>query len=276
MTQPFFSVVIPVFNRKRFFKSCLDSVLNQTFEDFDVYVIDDGSTDGTITLMAEYINRGINYIRVKHGGVSYARNIGINLAKSEYIAFLDSDDKWDKRKLEITFNYINNYPEVFVFHTDEIWFKNGMELKQRKKHKKPSGYVYKNCLPLCCVGMSTSVVKKVLFDEVGLFDENLPACEDYDLWLRICSKYKIKLIPEPLTIKFGGRDDQLSSQPGLDKYRIYSLEKILSSNILNAEKEKLTRKEIMRKCKIYANGAKKRGKLKEFNYYLGIINKYSF
>ncbi|NIQ12908.1 MAG: hypothetical protein GTO02_00395 [Candidatus Dadabacteria bacterium] len=124
--------------------------------------------------------------------------------------------------------------------------------------------------------MSTSVVKKVLFDEVGLFDENLPACEDYDLWLRICSKYKIKLIPEPLTIKFGGRDDQLSSQPGLDKYRIYSLEKILSSNILNAEKEKLTRKEIMRKCKIYANGAKKRGKLKEFNYYLGIINKYSF
>lgn len=271
---PFFSVVVPIYNRKNFFKICVDSVLNQTFKDFELIVVDDGSTDSTITLMSEYVNRGIIYIFDKHFGVSHARNKGIGFSRGEYIAFLDSDDRWGENKLEMNFEYIKKFPEIKIFHTDEVWFKEGKILKQKGKHKKPTGYAYSNCLPLCCIGMSTAVVKKDLFDEIGLFDEDLPACEDYDLWLRACSRYEVKLIPEPLTIKDGGREDQLSNQPSLDKYRVCALEKMLKSGVLNDKKRELTYKELVKKCSVYAKGAEKRGRRKEAQEYLKKIKQY--
>ena len=274
MKRPFFSVVIPIYNRKEFLRTCLNSVLEQTFSDFEIFVIDDGSTDETLSLVSEYLNYRINYIRVGHFGVSSARNIGIELSKGRYIAFLDSDDRWNKEKLKIAYEYINEYPEIKIFHTEEVWIKNGKILNQKKKHKKPSGYVYKNCLPLCCIGMSTSVVKRTLFNEIGTFDECLQACEDYDLWLRACHCNEVKLIPKALTVKYGGRKDQLSNQVGLDKFRIYALEKILKSNLLNDCYKKATIQTLIEKCEIYANGARKRGKLKEYNVYALKIDSY--
>ena len=273
--ETFFSVVIPIYNRKNFFRICVDSVLNQSYQNFEIFIIDDGSDDGTIALMSEYINKGINYIRISENkGVSYARNLGISLAKGKYLAFLDSDDKWDKKKLEISYNYISKFPDFKIFHSEEKWIKAGKELKQKKKHKKPEGFIYEDCLKLCCIGMSTSVVDSKLFEEIGVFDENLQACEDYDFWLRACYENKVKLIPEALTIKDGGRKDQLSNQPGLDKYRAYSLEKMIKSNMLNKEDELKTRTELIKKCSIYLNGAIKRGKTEESEYYEKLINKY--
>lgn len=262
---PFFSVIIPTYNRKDFFNRCIDSVLGQTFTNFELIVVDDGSTDGTIVHMADYTNKSVNYIVKRHGGVSSARNLGISLSRGQYLAFLDSDDIWNENKLEITSEYIESFPDIKIFHTNEIWHKDGKILNQKKKHKRPSGYIYDKCLPLCCIGMSTAVIKKDLFDSVSKFDENLPACEDYDLWLRACCKYDVKLIPEPLTIKNGGRADQLSNQPGLDKYRIYALEKIIKSGNLDKKQRELTYNELVKKCEIYANGARKRGKINEAN-----------
>ncbi len=272
--KPLFSVIISTYNRANFINISIDSVLEQTYSDFELIVIDDFSNDRTIAKMSEYTGRGINYIRISHKGVSGARNEGIKIARGKYIAFLDSDDKWDNEKLSKTAEYISKFPDINIFHTDEIWFKNGKILNQKEIHKRPSGYVYPDCLSLCCIGMSTSLVKKSLFREIGLFDENLPACEDYDLWLRACYSYEVKLIPFPLTIKYGGRKDQLSNQPGLDKYRVYALEKMLKSGVLDKKQHKITVNQLINKCKIYANGALKRGKNKEAQKYYKLIEKY--
>lgn len=272
--KPLFSVIIPTYNRINFIRLCIDSVLTQTYSNFELIIIDDGSTDHTIAIMSEYINKGLNYIRIDHRGVSGARNEGIRIAQGEYIAFLDSDDRWNKEKLSRTAEYITEFSDINIFHTDEIWYKNGRILNQKEKHKRPTGYVYSNCVPLCCIGMSTSVVKKRLFEEIGLFDESMPACEDYDLWLRACYRNEVKLIPEPLTIKDGGRVDQLSNQPGLDKYRVYSLKKMLESGLLDKNKYEITRKEFLKKSEIYANGALKRGKSEEAKKYFQLIDEF--
>ncbi|MCH6576070.1 MAG: hypothetical protein IH795_12885 [Bacteroidetes bacterium] len=123
--------------------------------------------------------------------------------------------------------------------------------------------------------MSTSVVNRDVFDDIGSFDQSLPACEDYDFWLRATSRYEVKLIPQSLTIKDGGRPDQLSLQPGLDKYRIAALDKILRSGTLNDEQYEKTKEELIKKCIIYLKGAKKRGKLEDAKHYQSIHAKYS-
>ncbi len=264
---PLFSVVIPSYNRKNFLKKSIDSVLNQNIRDYELVVVDDGSTDSSILLGADYTGKGLTYIRTSNLGVSHARNTGIQNSRGSYIAFLDSDDWWESSKLEHVLESINNFPEINIFHTEETWFKNEKLLNQKKKHRKPDGHVYKKCLPLCCIGMSTSVIKRTLLDEIGMFDEKMPACEDYDLWLRACLRSKVKLIKEPLTIKKGGRDDQLSNQPGLDKYRIYALEKMLNSGHLSGENLELTISELEKKCTIYAKGSEKRGNIVEAKKY---------
>jgi len=271
---PIFSVIVPTYNRRDFLTNCIESVLNQSFKDFELIIVDDGSSDHTVTILPEYAGKALNYLFKRHRGVSNARNAGIRISRGKYIAFLDSDDKWDERKLEITHRYIKQFPDIYIFHTDEIWYKKKKILKQKMKHKKPDGYVYSECLPLCCIGMSTSVVKSDLFNKTGYFDESLPACEDYDLWLRACVDHEVRLIPEALTIKDGGREDQLSNRPGLDKYRIYSLEKMLNSEQLNSSQRQDTYEELVKKCIIYAKGAEKRGKIEEGEIYFNKIKEY--
>lgn len=264
---PLFSVVIPSYNRKNFLKKSIDSVLNQNIRDYELIVVDDGSTDSSILLVADYRGKGLTYIRTSNLGVSHARNTGIQNSRGSYIAFLDSDDCWESSKLEHVLESINNFPEINIFHTEETWFKNEKLLNQKKKHRKPDGHVYKKCLPLCCIGMSTAVIKRTLLDEIGMFDEKMPACEDYDFFLRATLENKVKLIPLSLTIKDGGRVDQLSNQPGLDKYRIYALEKMLNSGHLSGENLELTISELEKKCTIYAKGSEKRGKIVEAKKY---------
>jgi len=271
---PFFSVIIPTFNRKDFLKIAIESVLEQTCRDFELIIVDDGSTDGTETMLDNYEDQKIKYLLQENKGVSSARNRGLEESKGRFIAFLDSDDKWVDEKLETTIEYIDKYPDINIFHSEETWYKNKKLHNQKNKHKKPDGYVYFKALPLCCISISTAVIRRDVFDDIGVFDETLPACEDYDFWLRATQKYDVKLIPEYLTIKDGGRPDQLSSQPGLDKYRIQALEKMLSSKKLSGDQYEHTRLELQKKCKIYAKGAEKRGKLKEAEIYKEFANKY--
>lgn len=277
MKQPFFSIVIPTYNRRDLLEKCVNSVLNQTFTDFEIIVIDDGSKDGTGEFIASLETRKINlkYRYHKNHGVSFSRNKGIKVAKGKWIAFLDSDDWWKPTKLERIAEYINKYPDIKIFHTEEIWYQRGRLLPQKVKHKKPTGFVYKHSLPLCCISLSTAVVAKEVFDDIGLFDETMEACEDYDLWLRITAKYEVKLVPETLTLKDGGRPDQLSvSVWGLDRYRIMALDKMLSSGTVPSEYYDLTLKELKKKCAIFAEGCKKRDRFDDATAYLSIPHKY--
>jgi len=273
--QPFFSVIIPAFNRKAFLGKCLTSVLAQSYANFEIVIVDDGSTDGTKKLITSYKDKRINYFYQQNHGVAYTRNRGLEKSKGEFITFLDSDDWWDPEKLQKAVEYINRFPQIKIFHTEEIWYKNSHLLEQRSKHKKPTGFVYKNSLPLCCISISTAVIHRGVFDSIGLFDESMEACEDYDFWIRTTAGYEVKLIPEALTLKDGGRPDQLSSRVwGLDRFRIKALEKALSSGSLSPEYYGLTLKELKKKCSIFAEGCEKRGKIKESEYYLKLPERY--
>jgi glycosyltransferase involved in cell wall biosynthesis len=275
-SQPFFSVIIPAFNRRDFLKKAVSSVLCQTCGDLELIVIDDGSTDGTSDAIHSFDDIRLKYIYKANEGVSSARNKGLEMARGRFIAFLDSDDRWTKEKLETAERYIREHPGIEVFHTEEIWYKNGRLLSQKQKHAKPSGHVYRKAIPLCCISISTAVIKKTVLDEIGHFDETLKACEDYDLWLRVTSRYEVKLIPEQLTIKDGGRPDQLSSNIwGLDRFRIKALEKMLGSGCLSEKDREATRLELVKKCGIFAAGCEKRGKAPETKHYRGLAEKYA-
>ena len=120
-----------------------------------------------------------------------------------------------------------------ISYTDEIWFMNGRRINQKKRHAKYSGFIYERCLPLCIISPSSAVIKREVFDDVGLFDETLPVCEDYDMWLRITSRYAVQFVPRPLIVKRGGHPDQLSRTfDVMDAYRIKSLAKLLESGRL--------------------------------------------
>jgi len=271
---PFFSVIIPTYNRQGFFQKAIDSVLSQTFKDFELIIIDDGSIDETKKLVFSYNDRRITYVYQENHGVAHARNQGLKKAKGGWIAFLDSDDWWLPQKLARVRESIDYFKEFKVFHTEEIWYRQGERLKQKKIHKKPTGNVYLYAIKLCCISISTAVVHKSIFEDIGVFDETLPACEDYDFWLRAMARYPVHLIDEHLTEKEGGRKDQLSSLWGLDRYRIQSLVKMLRSGILKEEDHEQTRREMLKKAQVYINGCRKRNRWNEVDNYSGLIAPY--
>lgn len=258
-----------------FLKKAIDSVLGQTFNDFELIVVDDGSTDQTAELLKGY-GAQVRYFYQENKGPSSARNRGIKEAQAPFIAFLDSDDCWRADKLAIQLQAMRDDRECLISHTQEIWYKNGKLLNQKKKHEKSGGDIFQHCLPLCAVGMSTVMARKEFFDAVGLFDEALPCCEDYDLWLRASWRYPFLFIDQPLTLKDGGRSDQVSVRFArcMDKYRIYSMKKVLEKNELNSTQRDLLIEELARKCAIYAKGCTKYGRSQEADEYLSFARRF--
>ncbi len=270
---PTFSVIIPTYNRENFIKKSVDSVLNQSFQDFELIVVDDGSNDNTGEVLNGYLNKLI-YIYQENKGPSSARNRGLEKAQGKYIAFLDSDDKWTKNKLKEVNKCIIANPEIKIFHTQEKWYKKGKIHNPKRKHRKPEGYIFENCLRICSVSISTAVVKRNVFKDIGKFDESLPVCEDYDFWIRASLKYYIYLIDKNLTIKDGGRNDQLSMlYHSKDKFRVKAIENLIKNNDLDKHKYSKAFKELKEKCNIYANGCIKRNNIDEGKKYLDIPNK---
>ena len=267
------SVIIPTYNRKELVRRAIQSVLAQSFSKYSLIVVDDGSTDQTDKILKEFKGAKIHFYRQDHKGVAAARNLGIKEARGEFIAFLDSDDTWHPKKLEVQMEFFRKNPEAMIAQTEEEWIRDGRPLKPQKKHKQHSGNIYRECLPLCIVSPSAVMMRRELFDKVGYFDDRLPACEDYDMWLRVAARYPIYLIEGKLTIKYGGHADQLSRTVGqLDKYRIQSMRKLLDGKILNPEQRKWTIEELKYKGKIYGEGCLKHGKTDEGNEILKFIS----
>ncbi len=265
------SVIIPTFNRGEKVLRAVSSVLCQTFTDFEIIVVDDGSFDETRTLLDPFQDRIRLIIHPENRGVSAARNSGIKASKSPLIAFLDSDDYWMPEKLEAQVGFFRENPDAVACQTEELWVRNGTRVNPRKRHLKPSGDIFEPSLKLCLVSPSAVMLRKNLFDEVGLFDEELPVCEDYDLWLRISCRHPVHLIERSLLVKEGGASDQLSaSRRGMDRFRIRAMINLLESGRLNGDQIRLVRRELEIKCRIYGEGCLKRGKTGEGNYYLGL------
>ena len=273
------SVIIPTYNRADFLPRSIQSVLRQSRSCAEIIVVDDGSIDSTKTVVEEIAKQSrlpVYYTHQPNKGPSAARNTGIGLARNPYVAFLDSDDHWHKRKVEYQFSALSDSNEYRISHTYEKWLRRGEHLNQKKKHIPQHGDIFTHCLSLCAVGMSTVMLEKSIFDDVGFFDENMRCCEDYDFWLRVSSLYPFLLIPERLTVKEGGRDDQVSVQyrVGMDRFRIDALEKLIGSGVLNCEQKSATISELVHKATIFGEGCLKHQQIDIGTYYINLAESF--
>lgn len=258
--SPSISVIIPTFNRAAMLAEAIHSVLAQSERDFELIIVDDGSTDGTRALCAK-LGAALQYFYQEHRGVSAARNLGIKYAQGNFIAFLDSDDLWQKHKLRVQMDWMLKHAHIPLCYTNEIWIRRGRRVNQKNIHRKAGGWIYPLCLPRCIISPSSALIRRELFEHVGVFDETLPICEDYDLWLRIAARYEIGFIDESLITKRGGHEDQLShSEYGIDRYRVRALQKMLRDDALSQEWREQTLAMLKEKQRILALGYGKRGK----------------
>lgn len=252
------TAVVPVYNRSHTIKRAIDSVLSQSCLPEEVIVVDDCSIDNTGEILKGYGDK-ITIIRMpENSGPSAARNAGTRHARTEWIAFLDSDDCWEKDKLKGQIEYLNQYPFYQIMQSEEKWIRNGKRVNPCKHHKKPSGWIWKPSLERCLVSPSSALIKKSLLNQYGNFDEGLPVCEDYDLWLKISRHHPVGLDPNWSVIKYGGHDDQLSHQfPAMDRFRVKSLFNALADEPLPLCREKLI-EIIAKKLDILITGYEKR------------------
>jgi glycosyltransferase involved in cell wall biosynthesis len=265
--QPSVSVIIPTYNRAALVRRAAASALAQTYGACEVVVVDDGSTDATLEALGPFLSR-IKFLRApENRGVSAARNLGIAAARGEWLAFLDSDDLWLPDKLTRQMAYLATHPETLWCQTEETWVRRGVRVNPPRSCRKEGGRIFLRSLERCLVSPSAVILHRRLIEDHGGFDETLPAAEDYDLWLRLSWRHPVGLLPEPLVIKRGGHPDQLSRQPGLDRYRIQALRKLLAEADLPELYRAAARRALAAKCIIYGQGCEKRGKMAEARLY---------
>lgn len=266
------SVIIPTYNRVTRLARALESVLNQRELPAEIIVVDDGSTDRTEDLVGGFARNSpvaIHYLYQQNRGPAAARNRGLADASGAYVAFLDSDDQWHEDKIKYQLPALQAEPSYLISHTQERWLRNGRHLNQKKIHEPLHGDVFARSLKLCCVGMSTVMAHKTLFERYGLFNESLRCCEDYDLWLRVSPFEPFLLVDRRLTIKHGGCNDQVSVKfrEGMDRFRIQGLAVMLENTGLDEEQRAAVRAELLRRCAIYGSGCAKHGKKREARFY---------
>ncbi|MAZ47978.1 MAG: glycosyl transferase [Halobacteriovoraceae bacterium] len=246
------SVIIPVFNRAVELERALSSVFNQTYKDFEVIVVDDGSSDESAHVASKF---DVQLVQQENLGVSAARNRGIEISNGEYIAFLDSDDEWLPTKLEAQ----NKYNSACI-HTEEIWIRNGKRVNQMKKHQKGGGDQFIPSLDLCLISPSSVMIRRDVFERIGLFREDYPVCEDYDLWLKLTSLYEVDFIEEPQILKYGGHKDQLSRKfKAMDYWRVKSLIWVLENRELSSKRREAVLAVLKTKTEILIKGYRKHG-----------------
>ncbi|MGL1904129.1 MAG: glycosyltransferase [Fibrobacterales bacterium] len=252
------SVIIPTFNRAWSLRRAIDSVRAQSFKDIELIIVDDGSTDETMDMLFPYLSDNrIKAISTPNNGVSHARNEGVKHSKGKWITFLDSDDEWKPHKLKEQLEYtVTNH--FTISQTKEIWIRNGTRVNQPKHLRKQEGDIFSISLSNCMISPSSVMMHRKLFDEFCGFNEALPTCEDYDLWIKISSMHKIGLVDKDLMTRYGGHDDQLSAKyPNMDIYRCKSIHNLLQNFDLKQQQKENSLEILRTKLSILLSGAKK-------------------
>jgi glycosyltransferase involved in cell wall biosynthesis len=268
------SVIIPTFNRAHTLERAINSVKAQTFKQFELIIVDDGSTDNTAKLLKQY--KDIKIITQDNMGVSHARNSAIAQAQGQYISFLDSDDEWLPHKLEAQLQLLDSTNVKWV-HGEEIWIRNGVRVNQMKKHKKGGGNQFIPSLERCMISPSTVIIEKKILEKAGCFRDDYPVCEDYDLWLKLTASHEIGFVSDPVIIKYGGHSDQLSSKfYAMDYWRVKSLDWVLANNKLSSEQRETVINVLTKKAKILMKGYQKHQNLRHFDEVERIFLKVGF
>ncbi|HBE03534.1 MAG TPA: glycosyl transferase [Spirochaetia bacterium] len=265
MPAPFFSVIIPVYNRISELKRAIISVYAQTCSNYELVIVDDFSDDffsrQYARLPAEF--PGIKIIPSECRGPSGARNTGIKKTAGKWIALLDSDDEWLPQKLKLQ-NEIIMQTGCQACYTNEKWLQNGVFRNQGKKHHKQGGWIFDLALPICIISPSSIVVSREALKTTGLFCETMEIAEDYDLWLRLTDRFAVEYIDKPLVIKHGGHEGQLSRKyPMIEKFRMQALENFLSWPQADPANRKKALNMLAQKTAIYIQGAARRGHYEE-------------
>ncbi|HMO16641.1 MAG TPA: glycosyltransferase family A protein [Oligoflexia bacterium] len=262
------SVIIPTYNREQITERALQSVFKQTAQPSQIILVNDGSTEPYNNIINISKQRGVDYFKTKHSGVSAARNSGLRKASGEWICFLDSDDEWLPEKLEKQLEYISNNRGALFVQSLEKWIKGDKEVSIPKHLIPASGPAFARSLDLCCISASTCMIHHSLVDKVGFFDERLLVCEDYDYWLRALTFTDIHLIGIPLSIKYNSTANQLSdSEIAIDRFRVFSLLKYLSIENFPENNKKLALSKLIEKLDILITGARKRGLERDYLLY---------
>ena len=276
---PEISVIIPTHNRRAMLREALASVVAQRGASFEVIVVDDGSTDASwqdlslpnlsLCDAASHVGRdGIRAVRIERRGPAAARNRGIALARGALIAFLDSDDLWMPEKLARQSRFMRSHPDCQISQTGETWVRDDRRVNPGRRHRKRGGDIFIDSLRTCLISPSAAILKRELLDQVGGFDDDLAACEDYDLWLRILVRHEAGLLDEPLTIRRAGHPGQLSATvAALDRFRILALAKLLADPSLDAAKRTAAADAMAEKCLVYGKGLARRGRHDEAAFF---------
>jgi glycosyltransferase involved in cell wall biosynthesis len=266
MSMPEISVIIPVYNRPYLLSEAVISVLDQTHSDFDILIVDDGSTDTTpetIKTLAAGDSR-IKTLTLDHTGYAgLVRNRGAAQTDSRYLAFLDSDDFWLNNKLQLQRDQLAA-TGLKISHTREKWIRNGLEVSQAGQKHNREGYVFQEALKKCILGPSTVMLDRVMFEETGGFREDLEIAEDYELWIRMTALHPVCYLDIPLTVKKAGHDGQLSEKYGqIEIFRIWALQSLADNPLFSSMQRDLLAKELTAKAGIYAKGCRKRGRVSD-------------
>tara|TARA_Y100000296_G_scaffold6929_1_gene8308 strand:- start:253 stop:1077 length:825 start_codon:yes stop_codon:yes gene_type:complete len=267
------SVIIPTFNRAKLLERAIKSVLLQTYAPSEVIVIDDGSDDDTKEVVSKFDT--VTYLYQDNNGVSAARNKAVHYAKGDWVSFLDSDDEWLPHKLQKQVELLNQLPNLNIVHGEEIWIRNGVRVNQMKKHKKSGGDIFIPSLKLCLISPSAVMIKRDFLISEGLFKEDFTVCEDYDLWLRLTSRFPVGFVEEPIIKKYGGHEDQLSRKYfAMDYWRVKSIDDVLTRFELSIERREPAIKVLLKKAKILLKGYEKHQNFKHFDEIKELLNKY--
>ena len=276
--NPEATVIIPTFNRREMVSAAIASVAAQVEVKFELIIVDDGSTDGTWEALAVWAARLsaahadrmiVRTLRLENRGVAAARNAGAAAAAAPLLAFLDSDDLWRIGKLRRQVHFMEAHAELSICQTAEIWMRRGRRVNPGVRHRKRAGDLFVDSLRTCLISPSAVMMRTSLFHQLGGFDEDLLAAEDYDLWLRVVIDHQVGLIDEPLVTRQAGHYDQLSATiPALDRFRILSLMKLLARHDLPAQRRDMVVDALVEKCRIYAKGLANRGRQETASFIL--------
>lgn len=254
------SAVIPVYNRTDTLKDAVESVLFQDYSNIEIIVVDDGSETDLSVILKPYLHF-INFIKLdRNYGVSRARNEGIKAANGEFIAFLDSDDVWLPFKISHQLELMQK-EGTKVCHTHEFWFKTDRFINQSKKHTRYGGEIFPHILDICRISDSSLMVARDVFDVSGMFNEDMKVCEDYELFLRITSQFKVSYSEKKCIIKRSITDDQLSASiKHIESIRMVALENFIqNSKNLRPDLKEAALSELERKKTIVLSGLKSSG-----------------